>query len=159
MTESSSISRSICCFIEQAGRDFSIACPISRKSGPFGASEGLNPRALQVNEALEVVASGHHGHGKVGAGLADDAHQLATHLGNGTEHMFHTCSRLGDAAIAPFLAVGKMMVKEGPLLRALEFGDVPGPQLVRGGGQQFGFGVLGCWRRLLRSRSGFSALR
>jgi len=31
----------------------------------------------------------------------------------------------------------------GPLTRSVQFGDVPGPQLVGLGGQQFGLGVVG----------------
>ncbi len=49
---------------------------MSWESGPFLALGGLDGRAFQIDQALEVVASGHHGHGKVGAGLADDAHRL-----------------------------------------------------------------------------------
>ena len=76
-----------------------------RRFGPFRASEGLDSGLLEINQPLQVVAGRHHRHRKVRPRLADCAQQLATHLLDGSEHMLDSCARLGDACVAPLLAV------------------------------------------------------
>ncbi len=81
-----------------------------RRFGPFRASEGLDSRLLDINQPLQVVAGRHHRHRKVRPRPADGAKQLAAHLLDSPEHVLDPRARLGDAIVAPLLAVRQRLI-------------------------------------------------
>src|SRR5574343_1591246 len=83
---------------------------VQRRFGPFRASEGPDSGLLEVTQPLQVVAGRHHRQRKVRPRLADGAKQLATHLLDSPEHVLDPRARLGDALVAPLLAVGQRLV-------------------------------------------------
>ncbi len=84
--------------------------PGSRRSGLFRASEGLDSRLAEEHQPPQVVTGRHHRQRKVCARLTNRADQLATHLLDRGEYVLDTGAHLGNAAVAPLLALGQRFV-------------------------------------------------
>ena len=92
-------------------------CPVfapnrlgQRRFGPFRASEGHDSGLLEIRQPLQVVAGCHHRHREARPRLADGSDQLAAHLRDGRERVFHPRSRPRDARVPPLLAFGQRLV-------------------------------------------------
>jgi len=92
------------------GPVFASNRPGHRRLGPFRASEGLDSGLLEIDQPLQVVAGGHHRHGKVRPRLADGTQQLTAHLLDGGKDMLDPGARFGGALVTPLLALGQRLV-------------------------------------------------
>ena len=76
-----------------------------------------------------------------GAGLADQCLGQRSRLPRG----YHPTNDIAAEHVED-----DVEIEVAPLHRPLQFRDIPGPELVGAGGQQFRFGILGGWRRSAR---------